>query len=118
MARIEDMARELGEALGRTDEYQALKRASTSVDDERELVELRNKIESVESEILAFLRSGKEPGDDLREKYDGLLQELQVRPGYQRLVSAQANFDKLLQKVNDTISTGIHEGSKSRIIVP
>jgi hypothetical protein len=41
-----------------------------------------------------------------------------VSPGYQRLVSAQANFDKVLLKVNQTIQAGIAEGAESRIIMP
>jgi hypothetical protein len=33
-------------------------------------------------------------------------------------VSAQANFDKVLLKVNHTIQEGIAEGAESRIIMP
>ncbi len=118
MANVQEMAKELGEALGRTDEYQALKRATASLDEDRELVELRNDLDKLESEILVALQAGKEPGDDVRERYDRLVQDLQVRPAYQRLIAAQANFDKLLKKVNDTISVAVDEGSKSRIILP
>jgi outer membrane protein insertion porin family len=35
-----------------------------------------------------------------------------------KLVAAQSNFDKVLQRVNETISTGIRDGSTSRIILP
>jgi cell fate (sporulation/competence/biofilm development) regulator YlbF (YheA/YmcA/DUF963 family) len=118
MSSVEQMARELGQALGRTDEFQALNRATAGMDEDRELVELRNEIEKVESEVLALLQSGKEPEDDVRERYERLVQELQVRPGYQRFVVAQPNFDKLLHRVNDTISAAIQEGSRSRIILP
>ena len=118
MSNVEQMAKELGEALGRTDEYQALKRATASVDEDRELVEIRNQLDKIESEILVALQAGREPADDVRDRYDRLVQDLQVRPAYQRLVAAQANFDKLLKKVNDTISVAVHEGSKSRIIFP
>lgn len=118
MANVQEMAKELGEALGRTDEFKALKRATASLDEDRELVERRNDLEKLESEILVALQAGKEPGDDVRERYDRLVQDLQVRPAYQRLIAAQANFDKLLKKMNDTISLAVDEGSKSRIILP
>ena len=118
MAKIEEMAKELGQALGRTDEYQALKRAASKVDEDRELVELRGKLESLESEMVTALRSGKEPDESQREAYEKLAQDLQTRPAYQSLAAAQANFDKVLQKVNETISKGIQEGSTSRIIHP
>lgn len=118
MTNITEMAQELGQALGRTDEYQALKRAASGVDEDRELVELRNELEKLESEMVTRLRSGQEPPDEQKERYEELARDLQARPGYQRLVAAQSNFDKLLQKVNETISQGIQKGAESRIILP
>lgn len=117
-SRIEEMARELGLALGRTDEYQALKRAASSVDDDRELVELRNELEQLERELVTGLQAGKEPDQATKERYEELAQDLQGRPEYQRVIAAQSEFDKVLKKVNETISAGIREGGESRIIHP
>jgi cell fate (sporulation/competence/biofilm development) regulator YlbF (YheA/YmcA/DUF963 family) len=118
MSKIQEMAKDLGQALGRTEEYRALERAAGLMDEDRELVTLRNELEKLEAELVAILRSGREPDREERERYERLAQDLQVRPAYQQLAAAQANFDKLLQKVNDTISRGIEEGSTSRIILP
>lgn len=118
MSKITEMAKELGQALGRTDEYRALKQAASGVDDDREMVELKNELEKLEAEMISDLQAGKEPQDASRERYEELARDLQARPGYQRLVAAQTNFDKLLQKVNETISAGVREGGESRIIYP
>jgi cell fate (sporulation/competence/biofilm development) regulator YlbF (YheA/YmcA/DUF963 family) len=118
MPNIDEMAKDLGQALGRTPEYQALKQAAESANDDRELVSLRNELEKLESELVAQLRSGQEPDASVQEKYEGLAESLQVRPVYQMLVVAQANFDKVLQRVNDTIAKGIQEGASGRIILP
>lgn len=118
MPNIEEMAKDLGEALGRTDEYQALKRATQALDDDRDLVELSNGLKELESKLADQLRSGKEVDDETRSRYQNLAEELQVRPAYQRLVASQANFDKLLHRVNDTIAKGIQEGAAGRIILP
>ncbi len=118
MPNIDEMAKDLGEALGRTDEYRALKQAASVLNEDRELVELRNELEKLESELVTQLRSGKEPDTESRQKYEGLAEDLQVRPAYQKLVASQANFDKILQRVNDTIAKGIQEGASSRIILP
>ena len=118
MANIEEMAKDLGEALGRTAEYQALKEAAAAANQDREIVELRNELEKLESELVAQLRGGNEPDPAAREKYEGLAQDLQVKPAYQRLVASQSNFDKVLQRVNDTIAKGIHDGASGRIILP
>ena len=118
MSRILEMAKELGQAIGRTDEYQALKRASDQIEEDREIVALRNEIEKLESEMVALLQAGKEPDEESRARYEELAFSLQAQGGYQRLVAAQSNFDKVLQKVNETISAGIREGATSRIILP
>jgi cell fate (sporulation/competence/biofilm development) regulator YlbF (YheA/YmcA/DUF963 family) len=118
MAKIMEMAKDLGQALGRTDEYQALKRAAEAVDDDRDLATLRTELEKLESQMVSALRSGREPEEGQKDRYEELARDLQAKPEYQRLVAAQSNFDKLLQKVNETISKGIQEGSQSRIILP
>lgn len=117
-SRIDEMARDLGQALGRTDEYQALRRAATGIEEDEEVVRLKNDLDKLESEILTLLRSGKEPDQATSDRYESLAQSLQVRPAYQRLVVSQANFDKILQRVNDTIAQGIQDAGASRIILP
>ena len=112
------MAKELGAAMARTDEYQALRRAITATGDDRELAELRTEMDKLEAEIAEVIRSGAEPEQELAERYEGAFARLQVNPGYQRLVAAQANFDKVVLRVNETISQGLEEGAQSRIVIP
>jgi hypothetical protein len=54
----------------------------------------------------------------VKSGYEEAVGRLQASATYQRLVSAQANFDKVLFKVNQTIQEGIAEGGESRIIMP
>lgn len=117
MAGIYDMARDLGGALARTDEYQALKRASDAAEEDRELVELRNEIGAIEAELEAHVRAGREPTDELKERYADAAGKLQALPSFQRVVAAQSNFEKVMYKVNETVAKGIEEGAQSRIII-
>jgi cell fate (sporulation/competence/biofilm development) regulator YlbF (YheA/YmcA/DUF963 family) len=117
MAGIYEMARELGGALARTDEYQALRRAMDAADEDRDLVEMRNRIQGLEDQLEASLRAGQEPPDDLKKSYSEAADELQVMPAFQRLVSAQTNFEKVMYKVNETVAKGIEEGAQNRIII-
>lgn len=117
MAGLTEMAKDLGNALARTDQYQALKRAVSAADDDREIAELRSELENLEGQIEASLRSGKEPGDEIKEAYEKAVGGLQALPAYQRLVASQANFDKVVQQVNQTIMQGLEEGAESRIIL-
>ena len=43
---------------------------------------------------------------------------MQTSTRYQALISAQANFDKLVEKVNLAIAEGVKAGEQSRIILP
>ncbi len=118
MTRITEMAKDLGKALAQTDEYQVLKRTVAGTADDRDLAELRTELEGLEGQIEAALRSGNEPTEELKTGYEEVVGRLQTSDAYQRLVSAQANFDKVLLKVNNTIQEGIAEGAESRIIMP
>lgn len=118
MATLKEMARDLGEALARTDEYKELRRAIQKADDDREIVELRNELESLEEKLEGSLRKGDEPDRELVKEYEELVGKLQRNATYQRLVAAQSNFDKVVRKVNDTISEGIEAGAESRIVLP
>ena len=118
MMGIHEKARDLGNALAQTDEYQALKRAMDAADEDRGLVELRNRLQALEYRLEASMRAGQEPEEEEKEAYAVAAEELQVQAGFQRLISAQANFEKVMMKVNDTVAQGIEDGARSRIIVP
>ena len=118
MAGIMEMAKEIGQSLGRTDEYKALKRALDAADDDRELVELRNEVQRLEDEIQSVLRTGKRPDEEKVQEYEEAVSRLQSNSAYQKVVAAQTNFDKIVNKVNENIAKGIQEGGESSIIIP
>jgi len=117
MAGIYDMAKELGGALARTDEYQALRKAAEAIDADRDLVELRNRLQALEGSMEASLRAGQEPDEDSQQAYRETAEELQAKTAFQRFVAAQANFDKVMYKVNETMARGLQDGAQSRIIL-
>ncbi len=117
MSHILELARDLGRALARTDEFQALRRAVGQADDDREMVETRNRLSEITGLIEQAIRSGKDPEAEVAEEYEALFGRLQSYPGYQRLVSAQANFDKVMARVNQTIEEGMQDGAQGRIIL-
>ena len=117
MAAHLEKAKELGNSIGRTDEYQAVKRAIQAADEDRELATLRTELERLEAGIETSLRAGQEPDAETAAAYESAVGRLQANPGYQRLVAAQANFDKLMARVNQAIGQGMEEGGSSRIIL-
>jgi len=113
-----EMAKDLGGAIARTDEYQALRRVVDGTEDDGELSAMQSVLERLETDIQKAMQAGQEPTDEVKKEYEGAVMKLQSNSTYQRLVSAQTNFDKILVKVNQTIQEGIVSGAESRIILP
>ncbi|SRR5690554_2824263 len=113
-----EKARELGRLLGQTSEYQALQRARQRLGDDREVVALVNRVAELEQDIALSLQRGESPEDGVRDEYERVVSELQASPVYQGLVAAQANFDRVLGRVNEEIAMGMEAGAQSRIILP
>ena len=118
MADFNQLADDLGQALGRTEEYKALKRAISSIDEDTDLVDVRTELGRLEGEIQTAVQGGQEPSDEIKQQYELAVAKLQSSATYQRLVSAQANFDKVMHRVNNVIAQGMEKGSESRISVP
>jgi cell fate (sporulation/competence/biofilm development) regulator YlbF (YheA/YmcA/DUF963 family) len=113
---IEDRAKELGRLVGQSTEYQAVKRASDALNDDKETVGLLQKMEQLRLTAQRMMQRGERPTEDMERELDSLLSLVQGRSSYQRLVTAQENFDKIMGRVNDWILEGIEKGAASPII--
>ena len=113
---IEDKARELGRLIGQSAEYKAVKRANEALGEDKEAVALLQKMEQLRLTAQAMIQRGERPSEEMEKELDGLLGQVQGQSVYQRLVSAQENFDKTMARVNDWIVDGIEKGAQSSII--
>ena len=113
---IDERAQDLGRLIGQTDEYKALKRASERLREDSECQRLLAEMEKLAGEIEGAARLGCEPTPQQTQQYDTAVQSIQVSPVYQQMAVAQANFEKLMAKVNARIYEGIQKGAASPII--
>ena len=113
---IEDKARDLGRTIGQSSEYKEVRRSSDALNDDRETVTLLQQMEQLRVEAQRMLQRGERPTEEMERKLDTLLSQIQSKPSYQRLLVAQENFDKVMQRVNDWILEGIEKGATSSII--
>ena len=114
---IEERARELGRMIGQSKEYQDLKRANDSLGQDTEAVALLKQMEQLRSQAQRMIERGERPTPEMERQLDDLLSKVQVQPAYQRLITAQENFDKLMTRVNEWILDGIDKGAASPIIM-
>jgi len=113
---IEDKAKELGRLIGQSSEYKEVKRASDTLNEDKDTVALLQKMEELRMSAQRMLQQGQRPTEEMEQQLDTLLGQIQVRPSYQRLLTAQENFDKTMGRVNDWIMEGIEKGAASPII--
>ena len=113
---IEDKAKDLGRLIGQSTEYQAVKRASDALNEDKDTVALLQKMEQLRVDAQRMMQRGERPTDVMEKDLDALLGQIQGRQSYQRLLVAQENFDKTMGKVNDWILEGIERGATSSII--
>ena len=113
---LNERATELGRLIGQTPEYQAVKRASDALNDDKEAVALLEKMERLRHEAQQAIARGVQPTAEMEQQLDALLSQVQVNGTYQRLLVANENFDKVMVQVNQWILDGIKKGASSSII--
>ena len=113
---LEEKARELGRQIGQTPEYQAVKRASTALNEDREALALMRRMEEIRLDAERLMSRGENPTQEMEQELDQLLWRVQRSATYQQMAVAQENFDKLMQRVNEVILEGIQKGATSSII--
>src|SRR2546426_4090677 len=114
---IEEKARELGRLVGQSKEYQELKRATDALGQDPEAVALLKQMEELRGQAQRMIERGERPTPEMERQLDDLLSRVQVQPAYQRLITSQENFDKLMSRVNEWILDGIEKGAASPIIM-
>lgn len=117
MADIQEMAESLGRALTQTPEYRTLKRAAEAADEDREIVALSNEATELQAALEATMRRGEEPAEEDLARYESVAGRLQASSVYQSLVAAQANFDRVMTKTDESIQEGMRKGAASTIIL-
>jgi cell fate (sporulation/competence/biofilm development) regulator YlbF (YheA/YmcA/DUF963 family) len=114
---IDEKAKELGRLIGQSTEYQALKRANEALAEDKDAVGLLKQMEQLRMDAQKMIARGERPTQEMEQQLDEMLTKVQGQAVYQRLISAQENFDKTMGKVNDWILEGIEKGAASPIIM-
>jgi cell fate (sporulation/competence/biofilm development) regulator YlbF (YheA/YmcA/DUF963 family) len=113
---LEEKAKELGRMIGQSSEYQAVKKSSDALNADREAVTILQQMEKVRQEAQQLIQRGEQPTVEMEQQLDDLLMKVQGNPVYQRAISAQENFDKVMYQVNNWIMDGMKKGATSSII--
>jgi len=93
-----------------------VKRSSDALNGDREAVTILQQMEKIRMDAQQMIAKGEQPTPEMEEQLDDLLTKVQANPVYQRAISAQENFDKVMYQVNNWIMEGMKKGATSSII--
>lgn len=113
---VQERATELGRLIGQSSEYQAVKRANDALNGDRDAVALLQQMERIRVDAQRMVERGEQPTPEMEQQLDGLLEQVQGNPVYQRVAAAQANFEKVMLRVNEWMLEGMRRGAASPII--
>ncbi|MFB6304390.1 MAG: YlbF family regulator [Haloferacaceae archaeon] len=101
--RLEDLGRELGEAITETDVYAEFEEAKAAVEADEEVQERIEEFERLRREFMIARESGDATQEDLRE-VQRAQQELHNEPVMAEYLEAQERLQERLEDVNRAIS--------------
>lgn len=113
---IEEKAQELGRLIGQSPEYQTLRRAEKALQEDAETRTRLEKIDELARLIDEQVAQRKVPEEGTVNAYETAVRDLEVSTQGQSYVTARANYEKLMAKVNQQMHSGIERGSSSSII--
>jgi len=113
---LEEKARELGRLIGQSSEYKAVKQSSESLNGDGDAVAILQQMEKLRVEAQKMIQRGDHPSEEMEQQLDDLLTQVQSNPVYQRAVTSQENFDKVMYQINTWIMDGMKKGAASPII--
>jgi cell fate (sporulation/competence/biofilm development) regulator YlbF (YheA/YmcA/DUF963 family) len=113
---LSEKATEIGRLIGQSAEYQAVKRANEALNGDKEIVAALQRMETLRHEAQGLIERGEQPTAEMEQELDQLLTKVQASALYQRFISANENFDKVMVQVNQWMLDGIKKGATSSII--
>ncbi|WP_419935332.1 YlbF family regulator [Candidatus Palauibacter sp.] len=115
--RMLEKAREVGRIISQLPEYAYLRAARREIDADREATEMLNRMRDLQQALMQAISRGETASEEQEREFGDLQEKIQTNARYQAFISSQANFEKLMDRVDHAIGEGIRKGEESRIIL-
>jgi len=103
---VDQLARDLGEAIAELPVYQRFEEAKANVEADEELQAEIREFEQIREEFMLARQSGEASRDDLRELQNAQ-QDLHEIPKMSEYLQAQNELELRLQELNETVSESL-----------
>ncbi len=104
---LEDKAKELGQEIRETEEYQELERAGDNLKSDPTAQELIQAVQEAQKTLEFSQQSGVQPGEEQVTNFNNLREQMHSNLTVRSFMKAQEDFNNVMKTVNDAISYGI-----------
>ncbi len=110
---VYEKAKELGNEIRKTEEYQELERTSQNIKENSDANQMIQEIQDIQQKIQFAQQSGVEPSQEQIQQFNDLKTKMDANLTIQAFAKAQETFNQLMQDVNTSISKGIKPEGES-----
>ncbi len=107
MVDVHKKAKELGNEIKKTEEYQELERTSKNVQENPEANQMIQEMQELQQKIQFAQQSGVEPSQEQVQQFNDIKAKMDANLTIQAYGKAQEAFNQLMQDINNSISEGI-----------
>ncbi len=102
-----EKAKELGQEIRKTEQYQELERVSENMQSDSEANQMIKEVQELQQQIQFAQQSGVQPSEDQIQQFNDLKSKMDTNLTIQAYAKAQNEFSQFMQEVNSSISEGI-----------
>ncbi len=110
-----EKAKELGQEIRKTEEYQELERVSENMQEDSEASQMIKEIQELQQQIQFAQQSGVQPSEEQIQRFNDLKSKMDTNLTIQAYARAQNEFSEFMQKVNSSISEGINPDAEKEV---
>ncbi len=107
-----EKAKELGQEIRKTKEYQELERVTANIEEDAEASQMIKEIQELQQQIQFAQQSGVQPSQEQIDQFNGIKDKMDTSLTIQAYARAQNDFSQFMQDINNAIGEGIDPGDK------
>jgi len=103
-------AKELGQEIRKTEEYQELERVTANIEGDAEASQMIKEIQELQQQIQFAQQAGVQPNQEQIDQFNDIKSKMDDSLTIQAYARAQNDFSQFMQDINNAIGEGINPG--------
>lgn len=109
MSVIMEMAKDLGQAMRETEEFEKLKAAEQKLNEDVDAQVLMEGLQSSQEKLQKLQMAGLQPSEEQVQEFQQQREQMSTNSAISSFMQAQEEFSNMVQEVNEAISEGMKD---------